>query len=44
MARAQAVTVAVVDDHALFRAGVRAELGGRATSSARRARWPRPWG
>lgn len=31
MERAQAVTVAVVDDHALFRAGVRAELGGRAT-------------
>jgi DNA-binding NarL/FixJ family response regulator len=31
MERAQAVTVAVVDDHALFRAGVRAELGGQVT-------------
>jgi DNA-binding NarL/FixJ family response regulator len=31
MERAQAVTVALVDDHALFRAGARAELGGRAT-------------
>jgi hypothetical protein len=34
--------VVVVDDHTLFLAGVRAELGDASTWSARPAAWPRP--
>ena len=33
--------IVLVDDHELFRAGVRGELGARSRSSARRAASPR---